>query len=176
MFFTSLLDLYFLSNWLPTVMNDLGATDSQAAVIGSMLQVGGVFGTVTLGRVIDRFSFRALALIYLLAAAAIAGIGYSTHAPLLAGVVIFASGFCIVGGQIASNALSATFYPTSIRATGVGWSLGIGRAGSIIGPLVGGALLAQHWATQPLFLAAALPALIAAMASLALAARQRGTA
>lgn len=175
-FFMSLLDLYFLSNWLPTVMNDLGATDSQAAVIGSMLQVGGVFGTVTLGRLIDRFSFRALALIYLLAAAAIAGIGYSTHAPLLAGVVIFASGFCIVGGQIASNALSATFYPTSIRATGVGWSLGIGRAGSIIGPLVGGALLAQHWATQPLFLVAALPALIAAMAALALAARQRSTA
>ena len=172
-FFMSLLDLYFLSNWLPTVMNDLGATDSQAAVIGSMLQMGGVFGTITLGRLIDRFSFRALALIYLLAAAAIAGIGYSTHEPLLAGVVIFASGFCIVGGQIASNALSATFYPTSIRATGVGWSLGIGRAGSIIGPLVGGALLAQHWETQPLFLAAALPALIAALAALALATRQR---
>ena len=176
MFFTSLLDLYFLSNWLPTVMNDLGATDSQAAVIGSMLQVGGVCGTVMLGQLIDRFSFRALGLIYVLAAAAIAAIGYSTHTPLLAGIAIFASGFCIVGGQIASNALAATFYPTSIRATGVGWSLGIGRIGSIIGPLVGGALLAQHWAAQPLFLAAALPALIAALAALALAAQPSGGA
>ena len=175
-FFMSLLDLYFLSNWLPTVMNDLGATDSQAAVIGSMLQVGGVCGTVMLGQLIDRFSFRALGLVYVLAAAAIAAIGYSTHTPLLAGIAIFASGFCIVGGQIASNALAATFYPTSIRATGVGWSLGIGRIGSIIGPLVGGALLAQHWAAQPLFLAAALPALIAALAALALAAQPSGGA
>jgi AAHS family 4-hydroxybenzoate transporter-like MFS transporter len=58
-FFMSLLDLYFLSNWLPTVLNDLGASVSSAAVIGSMLQVGGVVGTFALGSVIDRFSFRA---------------------------------------------------------------------------------------------------------------------
>ena len=63
-FFMSLLDLYFLSNWLPTVLNDLGASVSAAAVIGSMLQVGGVVGTFALGSVIDRFSFRALALVY----------------------------------------------------------------------------------------------------------------
>src|SRR6478672_1706215 len=54
-FFMSLLDLYFLSNWLPTVLNDLGASLSQAAVIGSMLQVGGVVGTFALGSIIDRF-------------------------------------------------------------------------------------------------------------------------
>ncbi len=56
MFFMSLLDLYFLSNWLPTVLNDLGASVSLAAVIGAMLQVGGVVGTFALGSVIDRFS------------------------------------------------------------------------------------------------------------------------
>jgi MFS transporter, AAHS family, 4-hydroxybenzoate transporter len=63
-FFMSLLDLYFLSNWLPTVLNDLGASVSEAAAIGSMLQVGGVVGTFALGSIIDRFSFRALALVY----------------------------------------------------------------------------------------------------------------
>src|SRR4051812_409261 len=66
-FFMSLLDLYFLSNWLPTVLNDLGASVSQSAVIGSMLQVGGVVGTFALGSIIDRFSFRALALVYFMA-------------------------------------------------------------------------------------------------------------
>src|SRR4051812_1877987 len=66
-FFMSLLDLYFLSNWLPTVLNDLGATVSEAAAIGSMLQVGGVVGTFALGSIIDRFSFRALALVYFMA-------------------------------------------------------------------------------------------------------------
>src|SRR4051812_47087202 len=66
-FFMSLLDLYFLSNWLPTVLNDLGASVSSAAAIGSMLQVGGVVGTFALGSIIDRFSFRALALVYFMA-------------------------------------------------------------------------------------------------------------
>jgi MFS transporter, AAHS family, 4-hydroxybenzoate transporter len=168
-FFMSLLDLYFLSNWLPTVLNDLGASVSLAAVIGAMLQVGGVVGTFTLGSVIDRFSFRALAVTYLLAAVAVTAIGYATHSAVLAAVAIFCAGFCIVGGQIASNALAATFYPTSIRSTGVGWALGVGRVGSIIGPLVGGALLALHWATGSLFLAAAVPALCAAGAALGLA-------
>ena len=168
-FFMSLLDLYFLSNWLPTVLNDLGASESVAAVVGSMLQVGGVVGVVTLGRLIDRFSFRALALTYLVASGAIFSIGYAGHSIGLATVAIFATGFCIVGGQTAANALAATFYPTAVRATGVGWALGIGRIGSIVGPLVGGALLALHWASRDLFAAAAVPAVVAAAAALGLA-------
>ena len=167
-FFMSLLDLYFLSNWLPTVLNDLGASVSTAAVVGAMLQVGGVVGTFTLGLVVDRFSFRALAFTYLLAAVAVAAIGYSSHSIPLATLAIFCAGFCIVGGQIASNALAATFYPTAVRSTGIGWALGIGRAGSIVGPLIGGALLALHWATQSLFVTAAVPAVIAAIAALIL--------
>jgi AAHS family 4-hydroxybenzoate transporter-like MFS transporter len=169
-FFMSLLDLYFLSNWLPTVLNDLGASVSLAAVIGAMLQVGGVVGTFTLGRFIDRFSFRALALTYLVASVAIAAIGFSSHSIALATLAIFCAGFCIVGGQIASNALAATYYPTAVRSTGIGWALGIGRIGSIVGPLVGGTLLALHWGTQSLFLAAAAPALCGAIASLLLSA------
>src|SRR5882724_4203472 len=139
-FFMSLLDLYFLSNWLPTVLNDLGASVSSAAAIGSMLQVGGVVGTFALGSIIDRFSFRALALVYFAAVFAIGAIGQLGHSVVFVTMAIFAAGFCIVGGQIAANALAAGFYPTSVRATGIGWALGIGRVGSIVGPLIGGAL------------------------------------
>ena len=164
----SLLDLYFLSNWLPTVLNDLGASVSSAAVIGSMLQVGGVVGTFALGSIIDRFSFRALAVVYFAAVFAVGAIGQLGHSVALVTMAIFAAGFCIVGGQIAANALAATFYPTSVRATGVGWALGIGRVGSIIGPLVGGALLTAKWSTESVFLAAATAALCAALAAFSL--------
>jgi MFS transporter, AAHS family, 4-hydroxybenzoate transporter len=167
-FFMSLLDIYFLANWLPTVLNDLGASLSAAVVIGSMLQVGGVVGTFALGSVIDRFSFRALALVYFAAVFAVGAIGQLGHSAVLVSIAIFAAGFCVVGGQIAANALAAGFYPTSVRATGVGWALGIGRLGSIIGPLVGGALLAQKWSAASVFMAAALAALCAAFAALAL--------
>ena len=167
-FFMSLLDLYFLSNWLPTVLNDLGASLSLAAVIGSMLQVGGVVGTVALGSIIDRFSFRALALVYFAAVFAVGAIGQLGHSAVLVTVAIFAAGFCIVGGQIAANALAAGYYPTSVRATGVGWALGIGRVGAIVGPLIGGTLLDMKWSASEVFLMAAAAALCAALAAFSL--------
>lgn len=167
-FFMSLLDIYFLSNWLPVVMNDLGASFSAAAVIGSMFQVGGVLGTFVLGSIIDRFSFRALALVYFVAVFAVGAIGQLGHSAALVTIAIFVAGFCIVGGQIAANALAAGFYPTSVRATGVGWALGIGRVGSIVGPLVGGILLTMKWSAGEVFVAAALAALCAATAAFSL--------
>src|ERR1700736_4584363 len=167
-FFMSLLDLYFLSNWLPTVLNDLGASVSAAAAIGSMLQVGGVVGTFALGSIIDRFSFRALALVYFIAVFAVGAIGQLGHSAILVTLAIFAAGFCIVGGQIAANALAAAFYPTAVRATGVGWALGIGRVGSIVGPLVGGALLSMKWSAAEVFMTAAAAAFCAALAAFSL--------
>jgi AAHS family 4-hydroxybenzoate transporter-like MFS transporter len=133
-----------------------------------MLQVGGVVGTFALGSVIDRFSFRALALVYFVAVFAVGAIGQLGHSVVFVTFAIFAAGFCIVGGQIAANALAATFYPTSIRSTGVGWALGIGRVGSIVGPLVGGALLTMKWSTGEVFFAAATAALCAALAAFSL--------
>lgn len=167
-FFMSLLDLYLLSNWLPTVLNDLGASISVAAALGAILQIGGVIGVFALGKFIDRFSFRALSLTYLFASLAITAIGFSSHSIGLVTIAIFCAGFCIVGGQTASNALTATYYPTMVRSTGVGWALGIGRAGSIVGPLIGGVMLSRHVGAQTLFTAAAVPALIACVAALAL--------
>ena len=53
-------------------------------------------------------------------------------------LLVLVTGFCIIGGQPAVNALAATYYPTALRSTGVGWSLGVGRVGSIVGPVLGG--------------------------------------
>jgi MFS transporter, AAHS family, 4-hydroxybenzoate transporter len=167
-FFMSLLDLYFLANWLPTVLNDSGASISGAALISSLLQVGGIVGTFALGHVVDRFSFRALALVYLIAVLAVGAIGQVGRSVGLVSFAIFVAGFCVVGGQIAANALAANFYPTSVRATGVGWALGIGRIGSIVGPLIGGVLMSTKWSTGELFATAASAALCAALAALSL--------
>src|SRR5260370_27514372 len=99
----SLLDLYFLSNWLPTVINDLGASVSSAAAIGSMLQVGGVVGTFALGSIIDRFSFRALALVYFAAVFAVGAIGPLRHPLVFVPLAIFPAGFCLFRRQIPAH-------------------------------------------------------------------------
>jgi AAHS family 4-hydroxybenzoate transporter-like MFS transporter len=56
-------------------------------------------------------------------------------------------------------------YPTRVRATGVGWAVGAGRIGGIVGPMLGGAALAGQWAAFPSFLAAGLPMLLVALAT-----------
>jgi AAHS family 4-hydroxybenzoate transporter-like MFS transporter len=71
-------------------------------------------------------------------------------------------GITVQGAQAGLNVLAATYYPTTMRSTGVGWALGVGRVGSIVGPLIGGAMLAMQWTPQQIFQAGAVPALIAA--------------
>ena len=89
-------------------------------------------------------------------------------------LVIFVAGVCIVGAQPALNALASTLYPTEIRATGVGWALGVGRAGAIVGPVVAAQLVALNWPTQGLFLTASIPALLSSVVVVGLAVVVRG--
>jgi AAHS family 4-hydroxybenzoate transporter-like MFS transporter len=78
--------------------------------------------------------------------------------------VTFVLGVSVQGAQAGLNVLSAMYYPTVIRSTGVGWALGIGRIGSIIGPMIGGLMLSLQWTPQQIFMAGAVPALCAAAA------------
>jgi AAHS family 4-hydroxybenzoate transporter-like MFS transporter len=176
MFFMNLLDLYFLASWLPTVLSQTGATVATAIYATLPLQAGGIVGALVLSRLIDtRRPYLVQAAAYAIAALCIAGIGLAGASLGLAVIAIAAAGFCIVGGQIGANALAAMYYPTAIRSTGVGWALGIGRIGSIIGPTVGGVLLSWRLPTASLFFCAAVPALVAAAAALAMGLAGQGT-
>lgn len=165
-FFMNLLMYYFLINWLPLTLQQAGIDLSKAILFTALLNAGGIVGTVVLARIIDRLaSFRILWLVLLAATGAIAAVGYaSQQGGLLLGVAIFIAGFCVNGAQNNMNALAAGLYSTPSRATGVGFALGFGRIGSVLGPVVGGALLAAQMPLQTLFVIGALPALIAALA------------
>ena len=102
---------------------------------------------------------------YLSAAVCIFLIGEAGASIGLLVVTVFAAGLCVVGGQMSANALAAEFYPTAMRSTGVGWALGIGRIGSIIGPTLGGILLSRGGGTRQIFWLAAIPVLIATVAA-----------
>ncbi|WP_414441545.1 MFS transporter [Burkholderia sp. 22PA0106] len=172
--FANLLNLFFLSNWLPTIIVDLGHTRGVAIAVGTLLQVGGTLGTVGMGLLIDRAGYaRVLVPAFVVAAATIVSIGLPglPLVPLLA--VVTVSGLCIVGGQPAINALTASVYPTHIRATGIGWGLGIGRAGSILGPMAAGQLAVLGGSDRIMFVASAAIALASCAMTLALARRRR---
>ena len=167
-YFMNLLNLYFLNSWLPTIINDAGIPVATALRLTSLFQAGGIVGGLLLGRLLDkRPSFAILAGCYVWAAACIYLIGIAGVSVLWFAATITGAGFGIIGGQNVANALSSEFYPTRMRSTGVGWALGIGRIGSIAGPLIGGIILTQGTATRQIFWAATIPALVAALAAAA---------
>ncbi len=169
--FTNLLNLFFLANWLPTLASAAGRSDADAALLGTALQVGGLAGTILMGPLIDRLGFhRVLVPIFVAGAIAVASIGQPGVSAAALYALVMVGGFSIVGGQPAVNALAATLYPTSLRATGIGWSLGIGRIGSIVGPVLAGHLIGLHWQNDRLFIAAAVPAALSCVMLLAMAA------
>jgi MFS transporter, AAHS family, 4-hydroxybenzoate transporter len=175
--FANLLDMYFLSNWLPTVIRDAGYTTQTAVLAGTALWGGGVIGTLLLGRIIDLAGFtRVLATTFVIAIVATAAIGNPAVMVSVVAmfVAIFLTGFSIVGGQPAINALAATYYPTSLRSTGIGWSLGVGRIGSVVGPVLGGALMHLQWSSASLFMAAAVPACVSLAGIVAIHYANRG--
>ena len=169
--FANLLNLFFLSSWLPLLASRMGYSDRLSVLIGITLQLGGIAGALALGPLIDRWGFyRVLAPAFALGAIVIATIG---HPSLPLGMLLgaaFLAGVCVVGGQPGINALAASLYPTRLRATGVGWCLGIGRAGSITGPIVAAHLIARNMGPETLFLFAAVPAALSfvAVSSMAL--------
>jgi len=163
-FFCNLVLLYFLANWLPSVVHASGLSLEMANITTAIYQGGGTIGALVLAWICDRVG-RAqpvLACAFLGAALCTALIGAAgTTAPALL-VSAAGAGFCVVGGQIAANAFTGNYYPAAMRATGVGWALGIGRFGSIFGPLIGGVLIGLDVPTPRLFLLFAVPALVAA--------------
>jgi AAHS family 4-hydroxybenzoate transporter-like MFS transporter len=162
--FMNLLVLYSLSNWLPTVVTGMGYTTPTAVLVGTVLQVGGTIGTFGLAWLIARGGFvPMLTATFAVATAAIALIGQPGISLALLNIIVFVAGWAVIGGQPGINALSATYYPTYLRSTGVGWGLGIGRTGAIVGPYLGGILLGLNWGPRELFLAAAVPALISTL-------------
>jgi AAHS family 4-hydroxybenzoate transporter-like MFS transporter len=166
MFFMNLLALFFLSSWLPTVLHKAGLPQHAAIVIAALLHFGGIAGGLALAPLCDRYNpYLVLAFAYILSGTFIAGIGLSEDRITFAMAATFLAGFFTFGAQNSANAIAATRYPTAMRSSGVGWALGVGRTGQIIGPLIGGFLLSLQWATSQILYLIALPSVVAATAA-----------
>ena len=163
-FFSSLLDLFLLANWLPTVFHDAGISMSLSVIATALFQGGGVIGALAMTQVVDRIgAHRVLSAVYFIGAIFIVLLG-PLHSIIAIMACTFGAGVGIVGGQTGANVVAALAYPTYIRSTGVGWAIGIGRIGSVVGPVIGGIMLSRHWPLSTIFLAAAIPALCSSAA------------
>jgi AAHS family 4-hydroxybenzoate transporter-like MFS transporter len=172
-FFMSLLIVYLLSSWMPTLLSSNGLSLRQASFMSATFQIGGTAGAILLGRLMDRREpHRVLSSAYLVAAGFIVMCAFAGGSVPMIVVAIFGIGVCVSGGQVGGNALAAGFYPTGSRATGVAWANAVGRSGSVTGSLLGGVMLGQQFDFRTIFLLLTVPSVIAAI-SLAMLARER---
>lgn len=166
-FFCTLVVLYFLLNWLPLLMNAQGMSKLEANYIQISYNIGGIFGSVLLGVLLDRIRMASVVkLIYAGILLSLCCLALSPTVTLLA-VSAIGCGLFIVGGQSALYGLAAMFYPTEMRGTGVGTAVAVGRIGSFAGPLMAGLLLSLGQSsafiiasTIPIILIAAVCALL----------------
>ncbi|MGF6918138.1 3-(3-hydroxy-phenyl)propionate transporter MhpT [Paraburkholderia sp. 40] len=142
-FFCTLIVLYFLLNWLPSLTVGRGMSRSQAGIAQIFFNVGSVIGVLGIGLLMDRFrQGLSVTAIYACIVGALVALSQVASIETLSVAVLFA-GMGVVGAQSMLYSLSAASYPTSVRGTGVGAAVAVGRVGSIVGPVAAGQLLAM---------------------------------
>jgi MFS transporter, AAHS family, 4-hydroxybenzoate transporter len=160
--------LYFMVSWFPTLAHASGLELSDAVRAAATIQVGSILGTLSLAALVRRVdTFTVMSLGFLGGAIALVLVAFASGVVYFTAIA-FLAGFFVIGTQTGANGISALVYPASMRSTGVGWALGMGRIGSILGPSIGGLLIALDWPTRDLFIAAAGPALLASLSAFVL--------
>ena len=160
-FITALAGHYFITLWMPKVLLDDGFALADANRAMGMFQFGGAIGSFLIAFLLDRIGIRVVVLTFLLTTPIVAALSLHTSYGVLVPHMLIA-GIGVLGGQIGLNALSGTIYPTYMRAMGAGWGLGIGRAGSLAGPIVGGYLIDMGIPRPTLLLLDSIPFLFCA--------------
>ncbi|WP_313802154.1 MFS transporter [Sphingobium sp.] len=153
--------LYFVLSWIPKLAVEAGLAPEDALYAGTLLNLGGFAGSLTLGWMARRLPVGWLICAFLTASTVFMIIFSLPGTSLpLALVLAMLIGFALQGGFSAFYSLSAMLYPTAIRSSGIGWATGWGRFGAVFGPLIGGYLLSQGHSLLFVFLCYAVPLLI----------------
>jgi MFS transporter, AAHS family, 4-hydroxybenzoate transporter len=172
-FATALMANYFLNSWLPLLGAASGLSREQTSTAAVLYNVGGAAGGILMSVLMDRFGIIVSVVLFALAVPSIAFLGLTGLSGPALFPLVFVSGLAVLGAQFGNNAAAGMSYPTQFRAKAVGWALAVGRFGSILGQVLGGALIHLHVPPRGLFLGASLPMLLGAAAAAGLLGRWR---
>ena len=161
--FFGLLLVYGLNTWLPQIMRQAGYPLGSSLRFLLVLNIGAIVGALVASTLADRFGSKVVTTTaFALAAVSIYMLSASPTEFALY-LLIAVAGLGTVGTQILVNGYVATHYPASSRATALGWSLGVGRLGAIVGPLFGGWVLDSDLSLDWNFYGFAVPAVLGAL-------------
>jgi AAHS family 4-hydroxybenzoate transporter-like MFS transporter len=170
LFAVNLMIFYFINSWMPTLVSAVDGSAGRGVLALTIFQLGGTCGGLALSRLVDRMGLTPIAIMFCIAVPVVASIGYlATSSPDLMLIAAFIGGFCVLGLQFGLNATPGMLYPTSCRANGAGFAFGVGRVGAVLGPVVGGVLVGMHLPITTLYVYAAMPLIVGAIACFILA-------
>lgn len=170
-FVVNLMGYYFLISWIPTLLTTQKVLSlHNAALAASLIQIAGTVAGLILCRPMETKGFVPVAVLFTFSIPCVALIGFSASISQMALMLMLSLvGFCLLGLQFGLNAASAMIYPTAYRSNASGWAFGIGRFGSIIGPILGGFLIQMQLSLKLLFVLVSIPFLIGTIACWTLA-------
>jgi MFS transporter, AAHS family, 4-hydroxybenzoate transporter len=165
-FVTTLMANFFLNSWIPLILESNGLTPKEAALASAGYHVGGTVGGVIVSLLLNRYGYSAIVALFVLAPVAIFSMGLEGNTHAMITMFTWMSGFAVLGVQFGNNACAGLIYPTEARSNGVGFALGIGRLGAIVGPVIGGEMLARKMPLNELFAWASTPMALGAIAAI----------
>ena len=141
-YFLHVTTFYYLIGWIPALITGAGFTPSDGSSASVWANLGGAIGGAVFGIVSARIGVRRPLLFTMVAGAvAMVWFGFAPHVLTTMKAAGFMADFFINAGIVGLYSVMAMAYPASLRATGTGFAIGFGRAGGVLGPIVGGALL-----------------------------------
>ncbi|MBF9152306.1 MFS transporter [Novosphingobium jiangmenense] len=164
--FFGLMVLYFIVSWIPKLSIAAGLSETNGIYAGALYNLGAFVGTMAMSVLALRVPLGKLVPTMLTGAGVAMVLFGSIAMPVwLTLVVAFLIGVLLQGGYNGVWPIAAGAYPGEVRATGVGWAIGVGRGGAVIGPMLGGYLMAANAPLPALFAAYCVPLLICAAAA-----------
>jgi AAHS family 4-hydroxybenzoate transporter-like MFS transporter len=144
--------LITLLAWMVPILREAGIPISKAPLMIAANSAGAVIGAPIIGRIMDKISPHSVIITgFLIGAVAVSALGLAITSVNLFAVCAFIAGFAFGGASAGLMALVAASYPTSIRATGVGWAIGVSRFGAVVGPVLAGIILSSGWSLHAFF-------------------------
>ncbi|MCP1196033.1 MFS transporter [Acetobacter senegalensis] len=168
--------LYFIISWIPKLTVEAGLEISDSIYAGALYNIGAFLGCATIGIVAIRLTLHRAIMFYLfLAAVALVVFGTVTMPIVIMLFVAFLIGVFLQGGFNGHYPLAASLYPVKVRATGMGWAMGVGRIGAVAGPYIGGLLLQNHVRISYIFPIYSIPLVICIICVFSMSVLQRST-
>lgn len=158
--FMTLIMVYALGNWLPKLMIEAGYNLSKSLIFLFALNVGGMVGSIAGGYLADKYRLKYVLMGLLFIGAVSLSLLTMQFESIILYFLIACAGAASIGAQIMLLAYMSRFYPANIRTTGIGWGLGMGRVGAILGPILTGWLLSMQLPHVYNFLALSIPAVL----------------